>query len=36
MYDFLKPHAHSLKVGHPAMLKAIAASKEEKRPDRCE
>jgi transposase len=27
MYDFLKPHAHSLKVGHPAMLKAIAASK---------
>ena len=27
IYDFLKPHAAALKVAHPAMLKAIAASK---------
>lgn len=27
IYDFLKPHAVALKVAHPAMLKAIAASK---------
>lgn len=27
IYDFLKPHAMTLKVAHPQMLKAIAASK---------
>lgn len=27
IYDFLKPHAADLKVAHPVMLKAIAASK---------
>ena len=27
MYDFLKPHAVTLKVAHPAMLKAITAAK---------
>jgi transposase len=27
IYDFLRPHAAALKVAHPAMLKAIAASK---------
>jgi transposase len=27
IYDFLKPHAYDLKVAHPKMLKAIAASK---------
>lgn len=27
IYDFLKPYAHELKVGHPLMLKAIFASK---------
>lgn len=27
IYDFLRPHAASLEVAHPAMLKAIAASK---------
>ena len=27
IYDFLKPHAEALKVAHPLMLKAIAASK---------
>jgi transposase len=27
IYDYLKPKAQSLKVAHPAMLKAIAASK---------
>lgn len=27
IYDFLKPHALDLKVAHPQMLKAIAASK---------
>jgi transposase len=27
IYDFLKPHAQELKVAHPAMLKAISASK---------
>ena len=27
IYDFLKPHADSLKVAHPKMLRAIAASK---------
>jgi transposase len=27
IYDFLAPRAHALKVAHPAMLKAIAASK---------
>jgi len=27
IYDHLQPHARELKVGHPAMLKAIAASK---------
>lgn len=27
IYDFLKPHAQDLKVAHPAMLKAISASK---------
>lgn len=27
IYDFLKPHARELKVAHPQMLKAIAASK---------
>ena len=27
IYDELKPHAVALKVAHPAMLKAIAASK---------
>lgn len=27
IYDYLKPHARELKVAHPAMLKAIAASK---------
>jgi len=27
VYDFLKPHAHELKVAHPAMLKAITAAK---------
>ena len=27
IYDFLLPHADELKVGHPAMLKAICASK---------
>jgi len=27
VYDFLKPHAGSLKVAHPAMLKAISAAK---------
>jgi transposase len=27
IYDFLKPYAVELKVGHPAMLKAISASK---------
>ena len=27
IYDYLKPHAHALKVAHPAMLRAIAAAK---------
>lgn len=27
IYDFLKPHAEQLKVAHPLMLRAIAASK---------
>lgn len=27
VYDYLSPHARQLKVAHPAMLKAIAASK---------
>lgn len=27
IYDFLRPHAHSLEVAHPAMIRAIAASK---------
>jgi len=27
VYDFLKPHAITLKVAHPAMLKAITAAK---------
>ena len=27
IYDYLKPHAHVLKVAHPAMLRAIAAAK---------
>jgi len=27
IYDFLKPHAHEIKVAHPAMLKAITAAK---------
>ena len=27
IYDFLQPHASALRVAHPAMLKAIAASK---------
>lgn len=27
IYDYLKPHAQQLKVAHPLMLKAIAASK---------
>jgi transposase len=27
VYDYLKPHAHELKVAHPAMLKAITAAK---------
>lgn len=27
IYDFLRPHAASLEVAHPAMLKAISASK---------
>jgi transposase len=27
IYDFLRPHAAALKVAHPAMLQAIAASK---------
>ena len=27
IYDFLKPYARELKVAHPAMLKAISASK---------
>jgi len=27
VYDYLKPHARGIKVAHPAMLKAIAASK---------
>ncbi len=27
IYDFLKPYGQSLEVAHPAMLKAIAASK---------
>jgi transposase len=27
IYDFLKPHAASIQVAHPAMLKAISASK---------
>jgi transposase len=27
IYDFLKPHAQELKVAHPLMLRAIAASK---------
>jgi transposase len=27
IYDFLLPHAHTLEVAHPAMIRAIAASK---------
>ena len=27
IYDFLKPYAHSIKVAHPEMLKAITAAK---------
>jgi transposase len=27
IYDFLKPHAHAIKVAHPEMLKAITAAK---------
>ena len=27
VYDYLSPHARQIKVAHPAMLKAIAASK---------
>ena len=27
IYDYLKPHAEQLKVAHPLMLRAIAASK---------
>lgn len=27
VYDFLKPHAHAIKVAHPEMLKAITAAK---------
>jgi transposase len=27
IYDFLRPHAQSLQVGHPAMMKAIGAAK---------
>ena len=27
IYDHLRPYAHELKVGHPPMMKAIAASK---------
>jgi transposase len=27
IYDFLRPYAHDLKVGHPEMLKAIVAGK---------
>lgn len=27
IYDFLKPHAHEIKVAHPEMLKAITAAK---------
>ena len=27
IYDFLKPHAHAVKVAHPEMLKAITAAK---------
>jgi transposase len=27
IYDFLRPYAHTLEVAHPAMVRAIAASK---------
>jgi transposase len=29
IYDHLKPHAAALKVAHPLMLRAIAATKKE-------
>ena len=35
IYDFLQPHAADLKVAHPAMLKAIAASKKKNDRGRC-
>jgi transposase len=36
IYDHLLPHAAQIKVAHPLMLRAIAAAKEEERPDRCQ
>ena len=30
IYDHLKPHAAAVKVAHPLMLRAIAASKKKK------
>src|SRR5438132_1157860 len=35
IYDHLKPHAAAVKVAHPLMLRAIAASKKKNDPDRC-
>jgi transposase len=36
IYEHLLPHATQIKVAHPLMLRAIAAAKKKKRPDRCE
>src|SRR5258708_221874 len=36
IYDHLLPHATQIKVAHPLMLRAIACSQEEERPDRCQ
>jgi transposase len=36
IYDYLRPHAATLKVAHPLMLRAIAAAKEEERSHRCQ
>src|SRR5882757_9830482 len=36
IYDHLLPHATQIKVAHPLLLRAIACSQEEERPDRCQ
>src|SRR6516162_1473458 len=36
IYDHLKPHAATLKVAHPLMLRVIAAAKKEERSYRCQ